>query len=140
MYWRIGSFLELQHLSDEDRARLLRKHAGWRTLVCIVVCALSFGFLAGMIATLLTAVFLSRSPAAVLALGAGFFALLSVVAYQAQLIWLRSGLRAFLADEAQHSALPLCIHCGYNVQGLASNRCPECGQVLPETSEAKTRR
>lgn len=36
---------------------------------------------------------------------------------------LRRGIRAYLCQHGQ----PMCLECGYNLRGLVTPRCPECG-------------
>lgn len=51
-----------------------------------------------------------------------------LVVYQVQLFLVRIYLRIHLVDAARTERLPLCMQCGYNLKGLASDRCPECGR------------
>lgn len=51
-----------------------------------------------------------------------------LVVYQVQLFLVRIYLRIHLVDAARSERLPLCMQCGYNLEGLASDRCPECGR------------
>lgn len=134
MYWRISSFLELQHLSEEDRARLLREHLGWRTPTLVVVRSVFFGLLLASFVGVGTARLLSLPTSTAFWFSAGYLLVFATAIYQFQLIWIRGALRVFLEEHAEVNPLPLCINCGYNVHGLVSNRCPECGHTLQRLS------
>ena len=53
----------------------------------------------------------------------------ALICYQFQIISIRGQLRIYLEQAARRQKLPLCLNCGYNVAGLQSDRCPECGAI-----------
>lgn len=42
--------------------------------------------------------------------------------------------RRFLREELHKRGIPICVRCGYNLTGCLSDRCPECGGVIPRSS------
>jgi hypothetical protein len=40
----------------------------------------------------------------------------------------RSQVREVLRDCLREQGIPICLHCGYDLQGRAGDNCPECGQ------------
>lgn len=50
---------------------------------------------------------------------------------------LRGRLRRALREELNQRGVPLCISCGYDLAGMASPRCPECGAVATFRSYAR---
>ncbi len=128
MYWRISSFPELDHLSADERQLLLRRHAGRRWTVKIIAFAMMAGFVLSLAAMgILAAV--QPVPLAPYLIGCTFLAG-SVITYQVSMMIIRAQLRSVLADTARRERLPMCLKCGYNLKGIASTRCPECGYHL----------
>ena len=125
MHWRVGTFVELEHLSDEDRHRLLKECAGPRTIGMMIVRSVFFGLVCGLFAA---ALFGRRLPPE---MAAGLFGLGTVLGalavYQLQIIRIHGQLRIFLGHMARNEPLPMCLRCGYSLEGLSPDRCPECG-------------
>ncbi|GMU20043.1 MAG: hypothetical protein AMXMBFR13_01440 [Phycisphaerae bacterium] len=137
MYWRIESFPELEHLPPEAREQIVQRSLGWgnslRLLLWVVFIAglwtLIIGGLAGML-------FLPRRglPTWWYLCIWGLFA---IAVYQYRLIRIRGQLIMFLEKTARHKPLPMCLRCGYDLTGLTTSRCPECGQKVPQPRIAK---
>lgn len=125
MYWRISSFPELDHLADADRRALIREHAGWKLTIKMIGRSLLGGTAMMVIGCAIVGnVYLWQLAAL---LSPFFFALGSVMAYQYSLIRIRGQLIMFLEEARRHERLPMCLRCGYNLQGISGSRCPECG-------------
>ena len=128
-YWRFDSFPELQHLSHDDRKRLLREHVGAFTRATLVLRALLLGIASGMLMTIIAASIglQLRSLGVILALSsvAG-----TVPAYAHYVHRVRGHLRAYLEEAAKKERLPMCLHCGYDLTGNTSGLCPECGERI----------
>ena len=61
----------------------------------------------------------------------------AVAFYQWHLIRIRGQLRIYLEQVARKQQLPLCLNCGYNLQGLPGPLCPECGAgIRPRNEDA----
>ena len=125
MHWRMGTFVELEHLSDEDRDRLLNACGGRRTMGMMIVRSALFGVVFGFFAARL---FGGRLP---MAMFFGLFGLATVlgavIVYQVQIIRIHGALGIFLDRMAGNEQLPMCLRCGYSLEGSSSDRCPECG-------------
>jgi hypothetical protein len=122
MYWSIASFPELQHLEETDRRKILTNSGSRRILIRMVWLSITVGAILSVISMqimglltwpILLAAFLFWAPAV----------------YQFQIILVRGQLRLYLERAARRQKLPLCLNCGYNIEGLQSERCPECGAV-----------
>lgn len=55
---------------------------------------------------------------------------LSVAVYQWSFLRIRAQLRLFLKEHYLGRKLPLCLGCGYNLEGVDAQRCPECGASI----------
>jgi hypothetical protein len=51
------------------------------------------------------------------------------VAYISFQFLIRGRIRKNLWLELHKRGIPICVHCGYDLTGCPSNRCPECGIV-----------
>lgn len=128
MNWRLESFTELAHLAPEERKRLVRRCVGGFELLRIVTAPVLLGAGGGFWVGLLLADVVGMAPpwfgifaAAVLLVG-------GLAGYQFAIIRVRGALRLYLVKAAQTRSLPMCLGCGYNLEGLRSRTCPECGQ------------
>ncbi len=125
MHWRMGTFVELEHLSEDDRDRLLNACGGRRMIGMMILRSVLFGLLCGLFATFPFERRLTPE------LAAGLFGLGTVlgavVVYQVQIIRIHGALGIFLDRMARSEQLPMCLRCGYNLEGLSPDRCPECG-------------
>lgn len=48
---------------------------------------------------------------------------------------IRGRKRKFVWHEIQKQGIPICVQCGYSLNGCPSDRCPECGSAVPNPSE-----
>jgi hypothetical protein len=135
MFWRISSFPELEHLSDENRREILHKaRAGWRVAWLIIASAIAgAGVSSCLVGTLLATNSIAPTFGVVAFASLWFFS--AAALYQIDLIRIRGQLRIYLEKAAQSQQLPLCLNCGYDITGLTGRRCPECGKELPAPDE-----
>lgn len=130
MNWRIESFTELEHLAPEDRKRLVRQCLGGlgflRVMSSPVFVGGVIGFWGGML--LATVVGMPRPWLDTLVVASMLGGALA--GYQFTLIRIRSALRMYLEKAAKTKRLPMCLGCGYNLEGLHGKTCPECGQAV----------
>lgn len=140
MFWRIESFPEMQHLSSEDRKRLVRDCAPRRYLFGMIMESLLWG--GGYVAAVSGGVTYCMGMPDVLIGGAswGGFVLGAALVYQFKLIRLRGQMRIHLEKLARQQRLPMCLNCGYDHEGLVSDTCPECGMRLLPTDDPDARR
>jgi hypothetical protein len=54
----------------------------------------------------------------------------AVCFYQCHLIRIHGQLLIYLDKAAKKERLPMCLHCGYNLEGLPGKVCPECGKRI----------
>lgn len=132
MYWRIRSFPELDHLPESVRDELVRTHLRtWQVVRLIVQCIL-LGAVFASFAVLFMALMLRLDTLLLWAwpVVAVFF---SALIYQFRLIRIRGQLLMYLEQAAKRERLPMCLGCGYNLRGMMSDRCPECGMRIHGT-------
>jgi hypothetical protein len=132
MHWHISQFPELDHLEPDQRAHVLRQVPWWTYPIVIaraVIPSLVVGAIAGvwMADTLRWYAAALVLPIAV-ALAAGL--------YGYQLARVRSIMRRVIADGFRGERMPFCFKCGYDLRGLASIRCPECGSDVHDAPAA----
>jgi len=129
MYWRIGSFQELEHLSEGERKEILRKHVGWWGTAKIIAESILQGLVLGVIFRFVLMILGLRQQYAEMIAGlaavAGF-----IVSYQYFITRIRGRLLMYLEKRAKEQQLPMCLHCGYNLEGLMGDICPECGNKI----------
>lgn len=126
LYWRISSFPELEHLSEQDRAQVIKRCVPWRIWLGLMVRCFAVGGVCSLLLTGLAAGLLELpglSPLFECSLPVTL-----IVLYQVQMILIRGSLRTFLEKAARTEPLTFCIGCGYNLIGNKSDRCPECGR------------
>jgi len=137
MYWTIGTIPELDHLAGEQRRQLLKRCVGWRTYAALIARSLLVGLLASV------AIFAALSPIVPSTSAAvPFWTVLLVIAiafYHFLLLRVRSALRLELKQTFRGEVLPMCLKCGYNLESVDGNRCPECGAPIrvPAASTAR---
>ena len=130
MRWLITSFTELEHLEPEDRERLGRQGFGMGHLVRIIgTCFFVGGCTGYWVSLLFVHVVGMRGLWASGFIGAAILAG-AVLLYQFELIRIRGQLLIYLEKIEKQRRLPMCLVCGYNLEGLTGDACPECGQSL----------
>jgi len=131
MFWDISSFPELRHLPEEARKRLVRACIPRAVTTTLMARCVVFGAFLGALSAKAVVMWLRlRDADAMWAIGAA--ALLGIIGmYQWHLTRIRGQLIAYLEEVARHQRLPMCLACGYNLEGLTSAFCPECGSRLP---------
>lgn len=137
MYWTVGTIPEFDHLSDEQRRQLLKRCVGWRTYGALI----SRSFLVGLLASV--AIFAALSPIVPSESAAiPFWSVLLVIAtvcYHLLLLRVRAALRLELKQTFRGEVLPLCLKCGYNLESVDGNHCPECGAAIRVPAASSTR-
>ncbi len=129
MIWRISKFVELEHLADDERKQLLRDHVGPRAVAYLVARSVFLGGCGGILVTgLVQAIWLNGAYVGWVA-GSAVLACI-VLAYQYHIIRIRGQLITYLRKRAKEQRLPMCLRCGYSLEGLQSGVCPECGTPI----------
>ena len=127
MYWRISRFQELEHIPEADRAELLRRLVPPGTYASLIarsaILGLVFGNLAGFALSQLLDLRMPVGAIVTLTLVASSATLF----YQWFLLRVRGQLLLSLERAAREKRLPMCLRCGYNLEGLPGDVCPECG-------------
>lgn len=65
-------------------------------------------------------------------------AMACVLVYQYHLIRIRGALITYLEQAGRQERLPMCLKCGYNLEGSTGSRCPECGYRIAPRPKAET--
>ena len=127
MYFRLTSLPELRHLTLSERHGLIRASAGSSIICRILAKSLGFGVGLGIVGMILihTLWLRDRFPEWItLLLASTAFTFLVYCLY---LIRVRGGVLLYLEEYRKANRLPMCLNCGYNLKGVASETCPECG-------------
>ena len=125
MIWSIRQFPELEHLSDEQRELLLKRVPFGFTIRVLIKSTVMGTIVIGLVRSLFASIF---SPA----FSAYMFLIVPVLAIWIYLNLLRDTRRQLRTEVARAFAgerLPFCLNCGYDFQGLHSDKCPECGSA-----------
>jgi hypothetical protein len=125
MHWTIAQFPELDHLTPEQRAALLRG-VPWWTYRVIRGRALVVGLIVGGVVFGSTWDVL-RSDLRMISTTAAAVATM-VGVYLLQMSHLRRLMRVEIAAAFKGERPPFCFHCGYDLRAGVEPRCPECGQ------------
>jgi hypothetical protein len=131
MHWRVDSFVELEHLDEDERKRVVRAALGNWSGPLILIRAVVLGLIP---TAMLTAVGVCAGLRAEL-VAPLLWVVLGLIWYQCSLIRIRGQLLIYLENAARHKRLPMCLKCGYELTGLAGTKCPECGMTQPPPSE-----
>jgi len=124
LFLRFTDLPELSQLSRVDRRRVM-KMIPLGARIQLAVGPLVFGCLAGGLASVLAgADALSLSLAVV----AGLVA--AVMARSVMLALVRGGMVGHLHDAERSGRVTVCLRCGYDLQGMTGNMCPECGRRI----------
>ena len=125
LHWRIGSLPELAHLSPRRRRQLLRRNLSVWAYVAVASRCVVLGIVAAPLAGL-TVAGTSTTLARMMMLPA--FLLVVLLTYQRWVRRTRSDLQAYLREAHAGASLPVCLECGYDLEGIEADRCPECGE------------
>jgi len=140
MWLRLDSLPELQHLSEKQRAELFEKIGVKKVMIRILIGSMLIGGILAVITTaILNGLVIKPKPVSLMA---SWYILLpcfvgfSLVVYVALIIMIRGQLVSFLSDVRKKQRLPMCHKCGYDLKGVDSDKCPECGASVTPTQQA----
>lgn len=117
LYWRIRSFPELDHLTEQQKSTLLKQFVGWRLLTKQIARCLLFG----VVATALVASF-----SWLFAFPVGIAVALAIYLFEIGCV--RVDLQTQIIEAYRGSQLPICLNCGYDLREIKTKQCPECGK------------
>lgn len=135
MYWRLHSLPELQHLSEQQRHKLLREATGRFYVPRLVIHCFIAGFGAMLVGSLVFSCLfgliapnlLKNSITALLIMSALIWIASALGLYQYQIVRIRGQIRLFMEDlKTVGYKSPICLECGYAIEE-ESKTCPECG-------------
>lgn len=131
-FWTFRSLPELNHLTEDEKSRVIRSAAPLDSRIGLSGTVVSAGLCAGTVAA---GIFAGGMGLVAISLTFLIAALLGgVLMFQFQMRRIRLSLRLFLFEHFRGRKLPVCLRCGYDLTGNATDRCPECGAnvVMPE--------
>ena len=126
LHWTFGSLPELGHLAPKERREVLRRARATPVWIGMIVRAALWGLLLGGA----TGALLQTSGASEtmsIACSSVAVVIVSVVEFQVQFLSQRGAMRREIMQSLRGQRLPVCLKCGYNQSGNATDRCPECG-------------
>ena len=138
-YWTIGSLPELEHLPPKQRKALLQRcvHPGVYLQILVRAVLIGFFWLLVTLLALLTLGWATTGRADSVVNGmpfqwraagsAAIVVFFLVFDYQMQLRGIRLQIREAIFRASAGDRLPVCLKCGYDLEGAAGDRCPECG-------------
>ncbi len=139
MYWRLENLPELQHLSDQQRATLVRNKVGKTFTFRLWLTSFMRGFVIMLLGyAVLSAITGLLSPPSVVSGLAVYVPLLlwpvaTILFYQYALIRIRGQLKLYLGELRSLGVdVPVCLGCGYAVDAQMQH-CPECGALVGES-------
>lgn len=128
MFWTIGSIPEVHAIPEPGRSRLLREHASVSTYIKLIGRSLFFASFISLIATSAMAQWVHDRSA--LLGGLTLFPIAIACIYLAHLVWIRGQLCTVLGAALKRGVMPVCLRCGYWLEGLDAMHCPECGAPI----------
>jgi hypothetical protein len=137
MWFRLSSLPQLQHLSPEQRKVLLAQVGAGKIVRGIIFRAVAMGVLAGLVASSIVGSMTNRSD---LLSALGFVVGAAVVGFAVYgwlLIRVHGQLIQYFAQIRKEQRLPVCIKCGYDLEGSQAKTCPECGAFVGDDSREK---
>jgi hypothetical protein len=125
MIWTISQFPELDHLTPDQRAALLKNLPRW-TYWVIVARSLALAFLVSGISISVT--LRSFPPEVLIVTHILLVALVATAYYLSQMRDLRRLMRNEIANGFRGQRPPFCFSCGYDLRASGAPLCPECGR------------
>ena len=135
LIWTFGMMPELEHLSPDEKSRILRTCVKRGTLVWLWAQSVVLGLLIASLVVTSAYILLTgdvrTGPSGLAILFYFIFIPIVIILWcQMQMHRIRRQLRKAIVDSTQTDRLPVCLNCGYDPRGTASDRCPECNASL----------
>lgn len=125
--WTFMSMPELASMEPPARRRYIRSHAGRCPEFSVLANAAFLAMIAGgVIVSIIAGVVSLSSPTLTLLLIGCIFVTVPVL-YQFTLLRVRAALRYTVMKAYRGERVPFCFNCGYDLRGVDSEHCPECG-------------
>ena len=132
MYFRLTSMPELEHLTPSQRRALIRRCVGAWIVWWMIAKSIGLGIFLGIIAGILVQSVLQPGDALVATTFLAGSAFFSFLAYLVSLVRIRGSMLIWLERHGRESELPMCLGCGYDLEGAVSDTCRECGaRIVP---------
>lgn len=139
MFWTIGSIPEVHAIPEPGRSRLLRQHATVRTYAVIIGRSLIVALVLSLIAASAIAQWVTGNSA--LIGGLILWPIITACIYLAHLVRIRGQLCTVLGEALKRGVMPVCLRCGYWLEGLDAMNCPECGaRIIEQTATQRDAR
>lgn len=137
LYWRIQSLPELNHLTDEQRQALAATGIFRKARRGLITAGIWVALPLTGLCNALFQKWLVTPELSWIALTSAFI-LGFVVGYQFFLRRVRIDIREAIVEAYRGERLPVCLKCGYPLEGIEGGKCPECGHGIMVKTKPET--
>ncbi len=128
LYWTFNALPELNHLSKDDRRKVLRRARATPVWIGLWIRSALMALLAGALIVFILQN-AAASDATTISLTCSSVVVLAAAFFQIQFILQRAAMRNEIMRLLRGQRVPVCLECGYDQSDNTTDRCPECGST-----------